>query len=201
MARSELQVSHPGVPRELDRYLVPSEKIIFQVRHHWLTLWRPGFSLFLGTLVIGGVYGSIPENAGVVADVLAVAWLLLLGWFLWELFYWYRDWFVSTDRRLMKTMGILTRKVAMMPLAKVTDMKYERTPAGRILGYGTFVLESAGQDQALSTIKYVPNSDVLYRRINEVLFSNKGAAPAARPAPQGSRLPVQEPNEAWWRRR
>ena len=34
----------------------------------------------------------------------------------------------------------------MMPLAKVTDMSFQRSPIGRILGYGEFILESAGQD-------------------------------------------------------
>ena len=32
--------------------------------------------------------------------------------------------------------------VAMMPLLKVTDMTYDRSLLGRIVGYGTFVLES-----------------------------------------------------------
>ena len=30
----------------------------------------------------------------------------------------------------------MTRRVAMMPLIKVTDMSYSRPPAGRVLGYG-----------------------------------------------------------------
>ena len=58
----------------------------------------------------------------------------------------------------------------MMPLTKVTDMTYERSILGRLLGYGTFVLESAGQDQALSRIDHVPNSDENYRKIIAEIF-------------------------------
>jgi Bacterial PH domain len=59
----------------------------------------------------------------------------------------------------------------MMPLARVTDMRYQRSPLGRILGYGTFVLESAGQDQALSSINFLPDPDELYREVCELLFN------------------------------
>ena len=60
----------------------------------------------------------------------------------------------------MLTLGILTRKVAMIPLIKVTDMRYDRPPIGQILGYGSFVLESAGQDQAFRVVHFVPHPDI-----------------------------------------
>jgi hypothetical protein len=63
--------------------------------------------------------------------------------------------------------------VAIMPLSKVTDMTYERTLFGRILGYGVFVMESAGQDQALSRIGYLPSPDVLYHDVSALLFGPK----------------------------
>ena len=66
--------------------------------------------------------------------------------------------------------GIVTRKVAMMPLVRVTDMKYEQTPTGRALNYGTFVLESAGQEQALREIKNLPNPNELYLRVVEEMY-------------------------------
>ena len=77
---------------------------------------------------------------------------------------WRRDWFVATDKRFLLFYGFIRRKVAMMPLLKVTDMTYDRSLLGRIFGYGTFLLESAGQDQALSNIDHVPDADANYRR-------------------------------------
>jgi hypothetical protein len=73
----------------------------------------------------------------------------------------------------MLVSGIIARKVAMMPLAKLTDMSYKRSTIGVLLGYGTFVLESAGQDQALSRIDYVPRPDELFREISELLFGKR----------------------------
>ena len=77
---------------------------------------------------------------------------------------WAVDYFVVTSHRFILTSGLFNRKVAMMPLVKVTDMTFQRSFLGRILGYGTFILESAGQDQALSTVDYIPYPEQLYLR-------------------------------------
>ena len=44
----------------------------------------------------------------------------------WKAVNWAVDYFVVTSQRIMLTSGILTRKVAMMPLGKVTDMSFQR---------------------------------------------------------------------------
>ena len=78
----------------------------------------------------------------------------------------------------------------MMPLLKDTDMTYDRSLLGRVVGYGKFMLESAGQDQALSTIDHVPDADTHYRAICTQLF---GPASMLRFAPGG--LPPQPPRD------
>jgi hypothetical protein len=201
MARPKLRLAHPGIPREVDRYLVPTEKVVFMVHLHWIKLVKPVGSM-LGGLILLGVFDSVlPSDSPRLRDVLVVAWLGVVGWAAWSAFEWYNEWFISTDRRLLMTYGIITRKVAMMPLGKVTDMRYDRTIPGKIIGYGKFVVESAGQDQALSTINFVPQSDTLYRKINELLFTPSARRIGDRPPPMGSALPVQEPTETWWKRR
>jgi hypothetical protein len=70
----------------------------------------------------------------------------------------------------MVVSGIFTRNVAMMPLGRVTDMKYVQSLTGRMLGYGHFELESAGQDQALRNIRNLPNPNELYLRIVEEMY-------------------------------
>ncbi|HEV8172871.1 MAG TPA: PH domain-containing protein, partial [Actinoplanes sp.] len=41
---------------------------------------------------------------------------------------------------------------------------------GRMLNYGTFVIESAGQDQALREVKYLPNPNELYLHVVEEMY-------------------------------
>ncbi len=38
----------PGVPKELDRYLVPSEEIVFLLRRHWVVIAEPFLTTLLG---------------------------------------------------------------------------------------------------------------------------------------------------------
>jgi hypothetical protein len=74
---------------------------------------------------------------------------------------------------MLLTTGLLTRKVAMMPLAKVTDMSFQRSISGRMLGYGEFVLESAGQDQAFRVVSYLPYPEQLYLEVCSMIFPTK----------------------------
>src|SRR3954447_18553533 len=208
MAR--LPRSHPGIPYELDRYLTPAEKIVFRTRLHWIRIVRPWLVFFV-VLLLSGVLGSaVSRDKGKnvnghdnVTNINGVLFLIVLGFLVfaaWRTFEWYREWFVGTDRRLMLTLGILTRKIAMIPLGKVTDMRYDRPALGQILGYGSFVLESAGQEQAFREVRYVPNPDVLYRRISEELFTPDARRASDRPQPVAKAIPVNEPGDPWWKR-
>jgi hypothetical protein len=73
----------------------------------------------------------------------------------------------------MLTKGIFTHQVGMMPLTKVTDLTFERTLNGRMLGYGTMVIESAGQIQALNRIDFLPDPEEVYEAISELVFGDK----------------------------
>jgi uncharacterized membrane protein YdbT with pleckstrin-like domain len=198
MAR--LPRSHPGIPYELDRYLTPAEKIVFRTRLHWVRILRPWLLFFL-VLLFSGLLGSrVSGDQNNVNGILFLVVVGFLAWALWRTFEWYREWFIGTDRRLMLTLGIVTRKIAMIPLGKVTDMRYDRPPIGQILGYGSFVLESAGQEQAFREVRYVPNPDVLYRRISEELFTPSARRASDRPQPVAKAIPVNEPGDPWWKR-
>ena len=197
MAR--LPQSHPGIPPELDRYLTTAEKIVFRTRLHWIRIAGPWLQFFLALLVLAILDSKLPRNTRA-RDILVFLLLLILARALWRTFEWYREWFVGTDRRLMLTLGIITRKVAMIPLSKVTDMRYDRPPIGQVLGYGSFILESAGQDQAFREVEYVPHPDLLYRRISEELFTPSATRALDRPAAGPKALPVQEPTAPWWKR-
>jgi hypothetical protein len=70
----------------------------------------------------------------------------------------------------MLVTGLIVRRVAMMPLMRVTDMKYEQTVLGRMLGYGTFRVESAGRLNRRSQIRHMPDPNELYLRIVEEMY-------------------------------
>ena len=110
-----------------------------------------------------------------------LVWIAVMGWVLWDVADWYYDRFILTNKRVMLIEGIITRRVAMMPLARVTDMKYTQTALGRVLGYGTFEIESAGQDQALRNVPNLPNPNDLYLQVVEEMYEPRGLGGAPPP--------------------
>jgi membrane protein YdbS with pleckstrin-like domain len=167
--------------RDLERYLLPSERRVVAVRRHWARLAEPALSALAGLVVLMWLDQVLPVPLPFVRDLLLAGWVGLLARLTWRTLEWREDWFVVTDRRLLVRTGLVTRKVAMMPLMKVTDMSYDRPPVGRLLGYGEIVIESAGQDQALRRIRHLPHPDALYLEICELLFGPAAPVPGSGP--------------------
>jgi uncharacterized membrane protein YdbT with pleckstrin-like domain len=187
------------VPRELSRYLIQSESIVFVLHRHWIVLLEPILTALAGLAAVVLV-GS--TASGLLSRVMVVIWGLLLLRLAYHVFEWHHEMFVATNSRLMLVHGLVTRKVDIMPMTKVTDMRYDRSLIGQIFGYGVFILESAGQDQALSRINFIPDPDLHYQQISAVIFAPAGRRPPERlsPAGPGSAAPISEPDQAWWRR-
>lgn len=153
------------------RYLFPTERYRGEWKRHWVHLWAVFLIGILATLLLGYLTGvATREEQPGLTTVIVLIWLGVVGWVGWRIADWYFDRFILTNKRVMVVNGIVTRHVAMMPLLRVTDMKYEQSPMGRMLNYGTFVLESAGQDQALREIKHLPNPNELYLRVVEEMY-------------------------------
>ena len=77
---------------------------------------------------------------------------------------WWIERIVITDKRVMLAQGFIVHRIGMMPLSKVTDLTFQRSLRGRLLGYGTVFVESAGQIQALNRIDYIPGPEEVTRR-------------------------------------
>jgi membrane protein YdbS with pleckstrin-like domain len=165
----------PGdsAPASINRYLLPHENQVITVRRHPAVLMK-AVALVLGGLILAGfLSNTLASRGGNAFNWIWWLWVALLVWFVWKVAEWSVDYFVITNQRMILTTGLITRKVAMMPLQKVTDMSFQRSVAGRMLGYGQFVLESAGQDQALRTVDYLPYPEQLYLEVCEMIFPNK----------------------------
>src|SRR5215469_5597140 len=157
---------------KVSRYLLSSEQRVFAVRRHWMAL-ASTFLLFLGFLVVGFLLLVLFREHPVGESVAIFFLIFSMLWFLWFVLDWYFEEIIVTNRRVLLVSGVLNRKVGVMPLIKVTDLTFVQPFAGRFLGYGTFIIESAGQDQALSRIAYVPQPLRRYRDIAATLFGTK----------------------------
>ena len=160
--------SGPRSPVAVNKYLLPREVQVATVRQHPAVLIFPS-ALTLGGLLLAGVL-SATYARGLINEIMWIAWGLLFLWLVWKAVNWSVDYFVVTSERLLLATGFLTRKVNMMPLTKVTDMSFQRTFPGRLLGYGEFIVESAGQDQTLRRVRFIPYPEQLYLLICGMLF-------------------------------
>jgi uncharacterized membrane protein YdbT with pleckstrin-like domain len=160
-------------PREIDEYLLPTERRVIRVRQHWAVMMNhvSSTALFLLALVIGE--RLLPDS--VLIDNLAwyLALVAVLRFTILTILWWIER-IVITDKRVMLAQGIITHNVGMMPLGKVTDLTFQRTLGGRMFGYGTIVVESAGQIQALNRIDYLPRPEEIYEALSELVFGEKG---------------------------
>ncbi len=166
----------PAGFRGIERYLLPTERRVLAVRRHWARLCEPVLSVVAGLVVLFWLDQKLPVSMSFFRTVLLIGWVVLAVRLVWRLLEWREDWFVVTDRRMIIRSGIITRKVAMMPLMKVTDLSFSRPPVGRVLGYGEILIESAGQDQALRKITHLPDPDEVYFEVCDLLFGPKAPA-------------------------
>ncbi len=165
------------VPASVNKYLLPHERQVITVHQHPAVLIRPIFEVLVGLAIAGWLSNSVAHGNGTVILVIWLLWALVLLRLLVKVFEWSQNYFVVTSQRMLLATGVLTRKVNMLPLSKVTDMSFQRTPLGRILGFGQFVVESAGQDQAMRIVDYLPYPEQLYLEVCGLIFKDKEDSP------------------------
>jgi uncharacterized membrane protein YdbT with pleckstrin-like domain len=160
-------------PREIDEYLLPTERRVIRVRQHWAVMLKDLVltGLFLIAMVV--LERVLPDNIIIDNLTFYLGLVAVLRFTLLTILWWIER-IVITDKRVMLAQGILVHKVGMMPLGKVTDLTFQRSMGGRLLGYGSLIVESAGQIQALNRIDYMPRPEEVYEALSELVFGEKG---------------------------
>src|ERR1700760_139743 len=165
------------VPARINRYLLPHERQVISVHQHPAVLFRPVLEVLVGLAIAGWVTSSLVHGNNTAILVIWLLWLILVLRLLWKVFEWWEYYFVITSQRMLLSQGFVTRKVNMMPLTKVTDMSFQRSAMGQLLGYGEFIVESAGQDQALRNVDHLPYPEQLYLEVCGLIFRELEESP------------------------
>jgi uncharacterized membrane protein YdbT with pleckstrin-like domain len=159
-------------PRDIDEYILPTERRAIRVRQHWVVMLSDIMQSALAMAVLitlefflpgGMVLDTLTWYAGLVV-VLRLTILVALWWV---------ESMVITDKRVMLSRGILTQRIAMMPLRKVTDLTFQQSILGRMLNYGTMIFESAGQIQGLDKVDFMPHPEETYEALTALIFGDK----------------------------
>jgi hypothetical protein len=130
------------------------EKILYEVRRHWLYL--------IGT--IGIVFGI-----SYIAILLFKTDFILFGtiFFAWYfLSEWKNNIWVITNKRLIDEWGVFTKSLKETPLDKINNVTYRKDIFGMLFNYGTVYVQSAAEDGA-TVMKMIPNPEEFLQKISE----------------------------------
>jgi membrane protein YdbS with pleckstrin-like domain len=159
------------LPLAITRHLLPWEATVLATRRHPVTIAGPLIAGLAGALV-ALLLTAIAIHNGVGQEVVWALWLILAGWAVWKYANWRATYFVVTEKRLVLYSGVLTKTVGMMPMSKVTDHRVMKTPLDRLFNCATFLMETAGPDQALRQVTWLPYADQLELELLALLFPN-----------------------------
>ncbi|MEO8191276.1 MAG: PH domain-containing protein [Acidobacteriota bacterium] len=133
-----------------EKTLAPGETILYRARYHWI-FYRTGLLvLFLAVLLGAASFyayrtdpgGEVVMPIAYLALAFAVLALMLLGARYVRA---QQDEFVVTDRRVLRSVGLVSREHEQAPIEKIQDITVTQTGLGRLLDYGTISLETASE--------------------------------------------------------
>jgi membrane protein YdbS with pleckstrin-like domain len=160
-------------PYQVSKLLLPYEVVVLMTRRHPLSIAGPVAAAIAGLLVALVLSATVARSAAPAAAVLWIVWLIVLAWSLWRYIDWHRTYFVATENRLLLKTGVVRTRLAMLPLGKVTELLYDQSLTGRSLRFATFTFETAGPDQTMRNITYIPYSDSLYLELMGLIFPER----------------------------
>jgi membrane protein YdbS with pleckstrin-like domain len=160
----QVSPAQSGLPRSVDRYLLPDERSVITVRMHPAALAGP-LVLACAALVAARKLADRSPRP----DIVWGGYLLVPLYVLRCLAAWPVSYLTVTDKRMVLTGGLLIRTAAFMPLGKVTGLTLQRTVLGRLLGYGTLIVTAASRRQAFRKVRYLPYPEQLYLEISALL--------------------------------
>lgn len=126
------------MPAAVNRYLLPHERQVITVRVHPARLIPPLVT------VTGGLFLAFALSPVMRGNMLLGVWLIMLLLILYlarAVLDWFTTYFVVTTVRLFMCGG--SGITSQWLMADIKDVRLTRTLGGRILGYGTIIIESA----------------------------------------------------------
>ena len=176
--------------------LADHEKIIFDLKPHWVAL-VPSVLWSIVLMAVGIVaYNFIYDIDGTyVWWELAITVVLLIAWWVLSILpalRWYFTLFVLTTDRLITRGGIIAKHSKEIPLERINDVTFSQSVMERFLGAGDLMLESAGE-RGQTRIANVRNPEQVQLTIfkESETNTNRMMTPRVSQAPASASIPDQ----------
>lgn len=127
--------------------LAENERLVFDLRPHWLALAGPALWTVLTLVAIVWADNVIPDDweptgAIILKVVIFILWFVLA---VVPFLRWRFTMFVLTSDRLITRRGIVSKDSKEIPLERINDVAFTQSVLERIFGAGDLMIESAGE--------------------------------------------------------
>lgn len=156
------------------KLLNDDESVVVSTRTHGKALLGP-LLLLIVIAAVAGVVVTFAERAGRAAPLLqAVIWgvaaLIAFKLVVRPFLTWLTTRYTVTDQRLITRWGILSRNGHDIPLARISDVAYERGILDRVLGCGTLLVSVASESRV--TLHDIPHVERVHLQIQDLLYGD-----------------------------
>jgi uncharacterized membrane protein YdbT with pleckstrin-like domain len=155
-----------------ERLLADDEKLVLVLRRHIKVLLVP-FLVFVLVAALFGASFLIPGGPWPWIVVGAIGLVVLIRWTLWPLIVWANTTYAITTRRLIIRTGVLNRSGHDMPLSRLNDVSFSHNIVERMLGCGTLVVESGGEQGQLR-LDDVPKVELVQHTLHRLSDDLRG---------------------------
>jgi len=149
-------------PADARTYLGTGERVRIRTHQHWLVPLRSVLQS-MAMVPVAILLGFVTPSVWWLQIGLALTAVGHQGYLLYRFLAWRTEQIIVTDQRIVRTSGVVTTRVDAVNLEQITDTTYHRSLIGHIFNYGTVRVGSAGQNQSLERIDYVPDPGEIYR--------------------------------------
>lgn len=150
-----------------DPQLVAGERILWQMKPHWIILVAPIVwavtSTALLIAILSGLNNIAPDRSAApfVDWVLWGVYLFILVRYTAKGFVdWFTTRYVFTNQRVITRNGLIVISGETIPLDKVHSIQFKKTLLERVFGSGSLTIESAADNQAI--IKHVTHAEEVH---------------------------------------
>ena len=142
----------------VQQQLGAAEKILYTERHHWVFFVAEMIKWILFAAVVLALI--ILLKAWWLPNASWVWWLLLVvlvpaARIAWGFLSWKMNVYVLTNRRVIESTGVLSKRVADSSLEKLTDIVLKQSIMGRALNYGDIIVLTASAGVGINDLKQI----------------------------------------------
>ena len=149
-------------PADCSTYLGTGERVRIRTHQHWLVPLRSIVSA-AAMMPVAILLGFVAPSVWWLQIGLGLVAVAHQGYLFYRFLAWRTGQLIVTDQRIIRTSGVFTTTVDAVNLDQITDSTYHRSLPGHVFNYGTVRIGSAGGDQTVRSIEWVPHPEAVYR--------------------------------------